>query len=96
MSYIYAHKTENSIKILSDTKVTINSNDLSRLKKRFSEKEYNNFLKYGFIKTVIYKPNITISSAGEVEHFNELLSFLYQNNARPLQSDNGRMIKESR
>ena len=80
MSFIYAHKFRNTIKILSDTKPTIASNDMLRLQKRFSKKEYDNFIKYGFIKTIIYRPNITISSAGDVEHFNEFLKFLYDNN----------------
>lgn len=80
MSFIYAHKFNNSIKILSDTKPTINGSDIMRLETRFPRQEYLNFLKYGFIKTVIYKPNITISSAGDVEHFNEFLGFLNKNN----------------
>lgn len=80
MSFIYAHKFENTIRILSDTKPTIPSNDMLRLEKIFTETEYNNFMKYGFIKTVIYRPNITISSAGEIEHFNEFLKLLYYKN----------------
>jgi hypothetical protein len=80
MSFIYAHKLKNTIRILSDTKPTITSNDIARLKKRFDDDEYKNFIKYGFIKTIIYRPNITISSAGDVEHFNEFLRFLYDNN----------------
>ena len=80
MSFIYAHKLKNTIRILSDTKPTIASNDILRLKKRFTKEEYDNFIKYGFIKTIIYRPNITISSAGDVEHFNEFLKFLYDNN----------------
>ena len=80
MSIIYAHKLKNTIRILSDTKPTITSNDILRLKKRFTKEEYDNFIKYGFIKTIIYRPNITISSAGDVEHFNEFLKFLYDNN----------------
>lgn len=80
MSFIYAHKYNNTIKILSDTKPTISSNDISRLEKRFTDIEAYNFLKYGIIKTIIYKPNITISSAGDIEHFNEFLKFLYSNN----------------
>ena len=76
MSFIYAHKIKNTIRILSDTKPTIASSDILRLKKRFTKEEYNNFKKYGFIKTIIYRPNITISSAGDVEHFNEFLGFL--------------------
>lgn len=79
MSFIYAHKFENKIKILSDTKPTIEDKEISRLEKRFTNKECKLFLKYGFVKTVIYKPNITISSAGDVEHFNELLEILYNN-----------------
>lgn len=79
MSFIYAHKLKNTIRILSDTKPTIESNDILRLQKRFKKEEYDNFIKYGFIKTIIYKPNITISSAGDVEHFNEFLRFLYDN-----------------
>lgn len=80
MSFIYAYKFKNTIKILSDTKPTITSNDISRLQKRFTKEEYENFVKFGFIKTVIYKSNITISSAGDVEHFNEFLEYLYENN----------------
>ena len=80
MSFIYAHKLKNTIRILSDTKPTIASNDIARLQKRFNKEEYDNFIKYGFIKTVIYRSNITISSAGDVEHFNEFLKFLYDNN----------------
>lgn len=80
MSYIYAYKQKNTISILSDTKPTISSNDILRLQKRFNDEEYNNFIRYGFIKTVIYKSNITISSAGDVEHFNEFLKILYNNN----------------
>ncbi len=80
MSFIYAHKFENTIKIMSDTKPTIASNEVLKLQKRFTKTEYNNFIKYGFIKTIIYRPDITISSAGNVEHFNEFLRFLYTNN----------------
>ena len=79
MSFIYAHKLENTIRILSDTKPTIANNDILRLQKRFTKEEYDNLIKYGFIKTIIYRPNITISSAGDVEHFNEFLGFLYDN-----------------
>ena len=79
MSYIYAHKVKDTIRILSDTKPTIANNDLLKLEKRFTKEEYCNFIKYGFIKTVIYKSDLTISSAGDVEHFNEYLRFLYKN-----------------
>jgi hypothetical protein len=80
MSFIYAHKLKNTIRILSDTKPTIASNDIAILQKRFNDDEYKNFIKYSFIKTIIYRPNLTISSAGDVEHFNEFLAFLYDNN----------------
>lgn len=80
MSFIYVHKLDDTIRILSDTKPTIASNDISRLQKRFTKEEYESFIKYGFIKTIIYRPNITISSAGDVEHFNEFLKVLYDNN----------------
>ncbi len=86
MSFIYAHKYNNTITILSDTKPTISPNDISKLEKRFTDTEAYNFLKYGIIKTVIYRPNITISSAGEIEHFNELLKFLYTNNVDDVKS----------
>ena len=86
MSFIYAHKLKNSIRILSDTKPTIAANDILRLQKRFTKEEYDNFIKYGFIKTIIYRPNITISSAGDVEHFNEFLEFLYNNNIDDVKS----------
>ena len=33
-----------------------------------------------FYKDYYIRPNITISSAGDVEHFNEFLKFLYDNN----------------
>lgn len=80
MSFVYAYKLEKGIKIISDTYPTIANNEMLKLEKRFQPIEYNNFSKYGFLKTIIYKSNITISSAGNVEHFNEFLRFLYQNN----------------
>ena len=80
MSFIYAHKFGNTIKIMSDTKPTIANNEILKLEKRFTKKEYNDFIKYGFIKTIIYRPNITISSAGNVEHFNEFIKHLYNKN----------------
>lgn len=80
MSLIYAHKTFFGTRVLSDTKPSIDANDIDRLKKRFTKEEFNNFIKYGVVKTVIYKPNITISSAGMLEHFNKLLGYLETNN----------------
>ncbi|MBP3800050.1 MAG: hypothetical protein ILA19_03605 [Bacilli bacterium] len=80
MSLIYAHKTHFGIRVLSDTKPSVHPDDLDRLKNRFTVEEYNNFMKYGVVKTVIYKPNITISSAGMLEHFNKLLEYLETNN----------------
>lgn len=38
MSFIYAHKLKNTIRILSDTKPTIASNDILRLKKDLQKK----------------------------------------------------------
>ena len=84
MSLIYAHKTLFGIRVLSDTKPSIDANDIDRLKKRFTEEEFNNFMRYGVIKTVIYKPHITLSAAGELEHFNELLGYLKSNNISSL------------
>lgn len=78
MSLIYAYKTKSGISVLSDTKATIESNHLSILKKLLTEEEYGYYLKLGVIKTIIYKCNITISSAGYLEHFNELLANLYE------------------
>ena len=80
MSLIYAHKTYFGTRILSDTKPSIDADDIDRLKKRFTKEEFKNFIKYGFIKTVVYKLNITISSAGVLEHFNKLLGYLESNN----------------
>ena len=80
MSFIYAHKFKDTIKILSDTKPTIADKDILRLQKRFTKEEYDTFIKYGLLKTIIYRPNITISFAGNVEHFNEFLKFLCDNN----------------
>ncbi len=37
MSFIYAHKLKNTIRILSDTKPTIASKDMARLQKRFNK-----------------------------------------------------------
>lgn len=80
MSLIYAHKTYFGTRVLSDTKPSVHPDDMDRLKNRFTVEEYNNFMKYGIVKTVIYKPNITISSAGTLEHFNKLLGYLESNN----------------
>ena len=80
MSFIYAYKSKGTIFVLSDTKPTTDNEDMLKMEKVFSKAEYYNLKKYGFIKTIIYKPNITISSAGNVEHFNELLMKLYENN----------------
>ncbi|MDE5539647.1 MAG: hypothetical protein K2J20_04095, partial [Bacilli bacterium] len=67
MSLIYAYKTKSGISVLSDTKATIESNHLSILKHLLTEEEYGYYLKLGVIKTIIYKCNITISSAGYLE-----------------------------
>lgn len=72
MSFIYAHKFDNKIRILSDTKITISPDKISW----YSKDEYESIDKYGMIKTIIYKPDITISSAGNIEDFNELLENL--------------------
>lgn len=80
MSLIYAHKTSLGIRILSDSKLTIEPDDKYILKSVLKPEEYNNIIRYGIIKTVIYKPTITISFAGVLEHFNELLECLKSNN----------------
>ena len=41
MSFIYAHKFGNTIRIMSDTKPTIASNEMLKLQKRFIKKEYS-------------------------------------------------------
>lgn len=76
MSLIYAFKTSFGVRIISDTKLSVDDNDKNKLMKRLSEEDCNNAIRYGVIKTVIYKPTITISAAGVLEHFNELLEIL--------------------
>lgn len=80
MSLIYAFKTSFGVRIISDTKLSVDDNDKNKLMKRLSKEDYNNAIKYGVIKTVIYKPTITILAAGVLEHFNELLEILKMNN----------------
>ncbi len=79
MSLIYAHKTNFGIRILSDSKLTVAVDDKDRLKSILSKQEFDNIIRYGVIKTVIYQPSITISAAGILEHFNELLGYLQSN-----------------
>lgn len=80
MSLVYAHKTFLGIRVLSDSKLTINPNDEERLNKLLNAAEVKNMKKYGVIKTIIYKPTITISAAGILEYFNELIDILKTNN----------------
>lgn len=81
MSFIYAHKIDNKIRILSDTKITISPDKISW----FSKDEYERIYNYGMIKTVIYKSDITISSAGNIEDFNELLEILNEKKSDELE-----------
>ena len=85
MSLICAHKTSFGIRILSDSKLTVEPNDKDILKTALKPEEFNNITRYGIIKTVIYKPTITISFAGVLEYFNELLEYLKINNVNDIE-----------
>ena len=80
MSFIYAHKISGKVRVLSDTKIYVGPNYKQQLEHKLKMPEVHNIIKFGMIKTVIYKNNIAISSAGHIEVFNELLKELYENN----------------
>jgi hypothetical protein len=80
MSFIYAYNDKNKITILSDTKVSIDDDDKLRLEKQLTKEECSNITNFGMVKTVIYKSDITVSSAGELKDFNELLGLLFEKN----------------
>lgn len=73
MSLIYAHKINGKVRVLSDTKIYVDPNYKQQLEHELTKEESVNIIKYGMIKTVIYRENITISSAGHIEVFNKLL-----------------------
>ena len=73
MSLIYAHKINGKVRVLSDTKIYVDPNYKQQLEHELTKEESLNIIKYGMIKTVIYRENITISSAGHIEVFNKLL-----------------------
>lgn len=80
MSLIYAHKIKGKVRILSDTKIYVDPNYRQQLEHELTKEEAENIIKYGMIKTVIHRENITISSAGHIEVFNELLKQLNEKN----------------
>ena len=86
MSLIYAHKVDNKVRVLSDTKVSVHPDDLDRLKKDLNANEYNNIIVYGMLKTIIYKNKYTLSFAGNFEPFNKLLLLLFNNNIDSFES----------
>ncbi len=80
MSYLYAYYENNKIRMLADTKVTFSENKEDILRKILkNEIDYNNLVKFGVIKNVIINKSICIGSAGELEHFNELLKHIETN-----------------
>ena len=85
MSLIYAYKINKNVRILSDTKVCVNPNQQLQLELALAREEYNNIIKYGMIKTIIYRYNITISSAGHLEVFNECLKTLEKRSVNDIQ-----------
>ena len=72
MSLIYAHKIKGKVRILSDTKIYVDPNYRQQLEHELTKEEAENIVNYGMIKTIIYRENITISSAGHIDVFNEL------------------------
>lgn len=78
MSLIYAHKANEKVRVLSDTKIYVDPDYKQQLEHSLTEEEMKCIIKYGMIKTVIYKNSITISSAGNIEVFNELLKRLHE------------------
>lgn len=80
MSLIYAHKIKGKVRILSDTKIYVDPNYRQQLEHELTKEEAENIVNYGMIKTIIYRENITISSAGHIDVFNELLKRLDEGN----------------
>ena len=79
MSFIFARKYDNRIKIFADKKITVDLKDEDFLIKNIGIENYKKIKSLGIIKNVIVRENICISSAGILEDFNKLLKYVDDN-----------------
>lgn len=79
MSFIFARKYSNQIKIFADKKMTIDPKDEAFLIKNIGMKAYRRIKSLGVVKNVIINESICVSSAGILEDFNELLRYIDDN-----------------
>lgn len=79
MSFIFARKYSNQIKIFSDKKMTVDPKDEAFLIKNIGAETYGRINSLGVVKNVIINENICVSSAGILEDFNELLKYIDDN-----------------
>ena len=80
MSFIFARRYNNKIRVLADNKITISPTDEISLIKYIGEDSYRNVKNLGVIKNVIINENLCVCSAGSLEDYNELLKYIDTNN----------------
>lgn len=76
MSFIFAKKYKNRIRVFADNKMTVKPNDEDILTKFIGVDAYKKIKALGIIKNVIINRNICISSTGILEDYNELLKYV--------------------
>ena len=79
MSFIFARKYSNKIKVFADKKMTVNPKDEDFLIKNIGMETYRRIKSLGIVKNVIINENICVSSAGILEDFNKLLKYIDDN-----------------
>ena len=79
MSFIYARKYSNKIKILADKRMTVDPKDEDILIKNIGMVAYKRIKSLGVVKNVLINENVCVSSAGILEDFNELLRYIDDN-----------------
>lgn len=79
MSFIFARKYDNKIRVFADKKITVDPKDEDFLIKNIGIDNYRKIKSLGIVKNVIINESICISSAGILEDFNELLKYVDNN-----------------
>ena len=92
MSFLYARKTGEHLYILADTKVNYNENR-DMLLHKLTESEIVLLDNYGIIKNVIVNKDLCIGSAGLIEHFNELLEYIEENDIKDVENIKGKALE---
>ena len=79
MSFVYARKYLNKIRVFADNKMTIAPKDELFFIKSIGMENYRKIKSLGVIKNVIINQNICICSAGMLEDYNDLLKYVDNN-----------------